>query len=76
MRLLPLFIYQYDYINWTANLHFFSDSYKKMSALAGGGHNPQKSHIQNHLIPNTLQPPPLTLLLLPSYPSPSPQLQK
>ncbi len=54
MRLLPLFIYQYDYINWTANLHFFSDSYKKMSALAGGGHNPQKSHIQNYLIPNTL----------------------
>ena len=76
MRLLPLFMYPYDYINWTANIQFFSDPSKKMSALAGGGHNPKKSHIQNRLIPNTLQPPPFTLLLLPSYSSPSPPLQK
>ena len=36
MRLLPLFIYQYDYINWTANLHFFSDSYKKNVSTGRG----------------------------------------
>ena len=70
MRLLPLFIYQYDYINWTANLHFFSDSYKKSQHWQRVGITPKNPMYRTTSFPIPYSHP----LLLFSYSPPTPPL--